>query len=389
MLRILLLDCSASLEQKLKSQGFDVESGTVGLCTGIRRLPSQVYEKDVFVYNPSSIATTASKDSQFVITDSEVTDATPQYSLKHLQSRIEAGATFLVFVNKLSGVSPVQAMLYKWIPFMPSLESTNDNVVTANSFSGYPDSEWKLLSPVVTKGDVALPVLQTVQPPKAQDFPRDVYWLFWNGNGDPLGVLILRGRGRLIVLPRFQSNDSVIETFLHRVVPKIYEMKARTGLDEVFTSPAERASEAELKELHDIGEKIRKREEVARVQLATAAREKSNAIHADPTAKQVMTYYTEARRQPEMALFFLYKIIESIEHKFGGEKEGIAAVGAGAEWKSVKRLANESYRDARHAPKPADVIKPWSETEIRKCFEDTEKVVMAYFATLFPPWPTS
>lgn len=50
----------------------------------------------------------------------------------------------------------------------------------------------------------------------------------------------------------------------------------------------------------------------------------------------------------------------------------------------MKRLANESYRDARHAPKPTDIIKQWSEAEIEKCFEDTEKVVMGYFATLFP-----
>jgi hypothetical protein len=100
-----------------------------------------------------------------------------------------------------------------------------------------------------------------------------------------------------------------------------------------------------------------------------------------------LAYHNEATRQPEVALFYLYKIIESIEHKFGGEAAGMASVGAATEWKSIKRLANESYRDARHAPKPTDIIKKWTETEIKKCFEDTEKVIMAYFATLFPQPP--
>lgn len=381
MIRILLLDCSASLEQKLKSQGFDVESGTVGFCTGVRKLPSQVYEKDVFIYNPTSVA----KVAGVFITGDQFRDATPEYSLKYLQSRIEYGATFLVFVNRVSDVLRIQEIPYKWIPFMPPIESTSDKVVAVNSFSVYPDSQWRVLLPIVTKEGLALPVLQKINPPKPQDYPRDVFYLFGNGNREPLGVLILRGDGRLIVLPKFESNDAVIEAFLHRVVSNIHETKVRTGLVEMFTSPEERASEEELGKLQFIGEEIKKSQDAARVRLATATRQKSKVIHTDQTANQIMIYYGEARRQPDVALFYLYKIIEAIENKFGGETAGIVAVGAATEWKSVKRLANESYRDARHAPKPTEVIKPWSEPEIKKCFEDTEKVVMAYFATLFPP----
>ena len=54
--KILLLDCSTDLTTKLKRQGFDVEEGTVGFCNRIRSLPSQVYEKDIFIYNPKSLA---------------------------------------------------------------------------------------------------------------------------------------------------------------------------------------------------------------------------------------------------------------------------------------------------------------------------------------------
>jgi hypothetical protein len=44
---LLLLDCPEALKEKLLREGFDVEAGTVGMCTGARRLPSQVYEKDI------------------------------------------------------------------------------------------------------------------------------------------------------------------------------------------------------------------------------------------------------------------------------------------------------------------------------------------------------
>ena len=384
MVRILLLDCSDLLEQKLKAQGFNVESGTAGFCTGIRKLPSQIYEKDVIIYDPTSAAKEGSKDFQVLISPDLVKDATPQYSLTHLQSRIEGGATFLVFVNRLSDHIKIQEQPYKWIPFMPPIQFTSDKIVGVNRFDEYPDWEWKILAPIVTTDGLDLPVLQKLFPPTPQDYPRDVFHLFGNGNGDSLGVLILRGRGRLIVLPKFKSNESMIEAFLHYVVPSLYTIKTKTGLIEMFSSPAERISKEKLKELRAFEEKIQKRQEAARIDLATSTREKSNVINADETAKQILIYYDEARKQPNVALFYLYKILESIENKFGGEAAGIAAVGAKTEWKSVKKLANESYRDARHAPKPTDVIKQWSQEEIKKCFEDTEKVIVAYFMTLFP-----
>lgn len=57
----------------------------------------------------------------------------------------------------------------------------------------------------------------------------------------------------------------------------------------------------------------------------------------------------------------------------------------GRKRKADKRLANESYREARHAPKPADVKKKWTQAEIKECFGDTEEIAAAYFPTLFPP----
>src|ERR1700674_1255711 len=104
MLRILLLDCSDSLQNKLEGQGFNVESGTAGHCTGVKKLPSQVYKKDLFIYNPESCAEGEKPLGNSKYTKSDVIhDLSPEYSLQHLEARIKNGGIFLAFVNRLSG----------------------------------------------------------------------------------------------------------------------------------------------------------------------------------------------------------------------------------------------------------------------------------------------
>ncbi len=102
MLRVLLLDCSAALQSRLKDQGFRVEAGTVGFCTGVRQLPSQIYEQDVIFYNPESVPKdgTVSKDI--------FKDLTPQYDVAHLEGRVRDGATFVAFINPISPASMLQ-----------------------------------------------------------------------------------------------------------------------------------------------------------------------------------------------------------------------------------------------------------------------------------------
>lgn len=374
MIRILILDCSELLTRKLRSQDFDVESGTVGFCTGIRNLPSQVYEKQVFIYNPSWIATPKEKD---------INDASPEYSLQYVEPTIVRGATFLIFVNHVSDQIEGQNAAFSWIPHMPPILFTKDRLVFANRLDTYPDSECSPLVPIVAKDQLQIPVLQKVRPPKPQDYPRDVFPLFWNGHGDSLGVVIKRGNGELIILPQFKSNEDVISTFLHRVVPKLYKLETKTSLKEKYISPEEEKCKSEIQKLHHLQKQIDDRLEKAREELAGSQRAKSLVIEADSTARQILIYYETALRQDDVALFYLYKIIESIEHRYGGETPGLSALGCSSEWKLVKRIANASYGDIRHAPKPGDVIKKWSDTEIKTCFQATEKVILAYFASLF------
>lgn len=391
MLKILLLDCPDSLHEKLLREGFDVEVGTIGMCTGIRRLPSQVYEKDIIFYSPERLHANVPDAIGHVVISDSIKDETPHFPLSNLDARIKSGATLVAFLNPVHRELSRQRRLYDWIPEMPPLEFTHDKIVYGNRFDEYAETPFKdQLAPVVVTDELSIPTLIKLKPPK---YERQAFCvpvvvdLFWNGNGECLGLQLLHGQGRLILLPKFKSNCDMIEIFLHRVVPKIYKEASPSGLMDLYRSPLEANASAELAELLILEKEVRERQGIARSQLAAAIRAKAKVIGDDATAKQILIYYDLARRQDEAALFYLYKMVETIENKFGGEYEAIKTVGASTEWKAVKRLANESYRDARHAPKPGEVVKKWTDAEIKDCFKNTERVVMAYFETLFPALP--
>jgi hypothetical protein len=311
-------------------------------------------------------------------------NVTREHKLFNLAGHIERGATFVGFLNTVSENLATQIAAYEWIPFITAISRTNDRIVVANSFDTYPDSDWKVLAPIVRTELLDLPVRNKIKmPPHEIGTGVNAFSLFGNGQYDALGIVIVRGRGRVLLLPRYKSNDDVIETFLNRVMPKLYDLKARTTLIDTFKSPSEKNQEEGLEGLRAQIKETEQQFRAAQVELARVEREKANVINADQTAKQILIYYDQARKQDDVALFYLYKVIEVIENKFGGEASGIKAVGAGAEWKRLKKIANVSYGDARHAPKPTDIVKPWTDSEIKACFADVEKIVMAYFTTLF------
>jgi hypothetical protein len=275
-------------------------------------------------------------------------------------------------------------LLYSWVPFMPAIQFTKDKRIGSNHFSDYPDNQCRFLAPVVDANEVEIPVLQKLVTPAPQHYPRDIFTLFGNENGEKLGVLIVRGRGSLVVLPRFKSNEETISTFIQRVLPKMYESESRIGLIDKYISPNERDAHAQVTQFEAELATIEEGLEQKRVMLAAAKREKENVIHRDPTAQQILIYYDTALRQDDVALFYLYKAIELIENNHGGESGAIRKFGVGAEWKFLKKVANASYADIRHAPKPADVIQKWTDEDIRACFDACEKIVLAYFKSLFP-----
>jgi hypothetical protein len=380
MIRILLLDCPPSLTEKLKKQGYDVEAGTVGFATGMRTLPSQVYEKHVFFYSPTKLAMQGGRP----IEGKEIEDYSPEYNLEYLTDTITRGATFVVFVNRVIDDIKGQNLLYRWIPFMPAIQFTKDKQIGSNHFEHYPDDQCRFLAPVVDANEVEIPVLQKLLTPARQEYPRDIFTLFANANGEQLGVLINRGRGYLVVLPRFKSNEQAITTFVQRVLPRMYESGTRTGLLDKYVAPNERDAQVQVTACEAELAQIEEGLEQKRIALAAAKRSKENVILQDPTAKQILNYYETALRQDDVALFYLYKAVELIENNHGGESGAIKKFGVGSEWKFLKKLANASYADIRHAPKPGDVMQQWTDEDIDACFDAVEKIVHAYFASLFP-----
>lgn len=376
---ILLLDCHYTLVDKLKKQGFDVEFGSIGFTNGVRNLPSQIYEKDILIYNPTHMLKIGDK----YIVANNINDLTPEYSLTHLENHIRRGATLLIFLNRIADHIAYLNEAYRWIPFMPQIHFTKDQKPLAAPVNDYYGSEH--LAPLVLLEDLKIPVMQKVIAPERTPSisPKDVVTIYYNRNSEVLGVLLRRGEGQLIILPEHKSNEDIINIFLKRVLPKIYELGAQIPLIDKFISPEERKFHEAIEKIeNDINEFNQKLYET-KEKTETAKRNKIQRIKSDDTAVLILNYYDLALQQEDVALFYVYKIIEAIENKYGAESTAKNKLGCNTEWNLIGKLSNASYADIRHAPKPGEKIKDWTPEEIKSCFEAAEKIINAYLTTLF------
>jgi len=368
---ILLLDCTAELEEKLKKLGFDAESGTVGFFNGETKLPSQVYEKDIFIYDPPLIETNEDDVRRIILYP---TEKTPQFPIANISQHIMRGAILLSFIKSLSDYQSEIKLAYAWIPGVPTIEPTFDKKIQTLS-PGI--EEYTLLQPILSDQYVKLPVLQKLIPSvQAQG-------LYFNKNRDKLGIIIRYGKGIVILLPNCKSNEQIVLNFLHQVIPKILDEESGTRLIEKFLSPEE---ESLIKKFERIERNIRGMEEERdsmKQNIATANRNKVKTIKQDETAVLVLNYYDLAVQQNDVALFYIYKIIEAIERKYGGENQAKDVLRNREGWNRIGKLANSSYADVRHAPQPGEKVKQWTDQEIKECFVDAELIIHSYLKTLF------
>ena len=375
---ILLLDCLSSLPEKLKRQGFDVNAGSVGFCTGIRYLPCQLYEKDIIIYNPSSVV--CGHEGKGYISTKDIRDVTPEYSLTHLREHILRGATILIFVNHLADNITNQNEAYNWIPYMPEISFTKDHKVIAGKL--HEVESCKFLAPIISRVHVKIPVTQKLHW-KSSVGEGTYVRLFFNMNNRELGVFIKRDKGSLIILPQYECNEEIVSIFLHRVMPKLYDLAVKTSLIEEFASPQEENARRQVREIEENIGKLNAAIEEATEELNSARRNKIQAIKRDQTATLILNYYDLALQQDDVALFYLYKVAEALEKKYGGEREAKKKLGHNTEWNLIGKVANASYADVRHAPKPGEKIREWTQEEIDKCFKGAKKIIHAYLATLF------
>jgi hypothetical protein len=377
---ILLLDCSSDLIEKLKRQGFNVATGSIGFCSGYRQLPSQVYEKDIFIYNPRYFAR---NESGGYININQIRDYTPEYSLEYLKDHIFRGAIFLIFINRIADDLEKQNEAYNWIPFMPRIDFTKDHQLIAYRVGE--DYNYKYLAPIVLEKELKTPALQKITPPKPAQYthPPDVIPLIFNRNYEVLGIFIKRGKGELIILPEYKSNNEIISTFLNRVMPNLYSLETHVNFIDQFLSPEEKEIHDKIHNIENAIEGANEDLEEAKEKLTSATRNKIQTIKNDETAVLILNYYDLATQQDDVSLFYLYKIIEALEKKYGSEREAKNILGSNKEWNLIGKTANVSYADIRHAPKPGEKIKEWTEEEIKECFQASEKIIDNYLSTLF------
>lgn len=119
-------------------------------------------------------------------------------------------------------------------------------------------------------------------------------------------------------------------------------------------------------------------EEIRRIHRAIGKARSELLASGDPTLRQCYEYIEDAREHDRESLFFLYKLIESVKHRFGGWEQAAKTLKVKKEIEYVKRLANVSGGDQRHAPKPSDVLQRPSGAERTRAMEYSTNIIRAY-----------
>lgn len=366
--KILLLDCSKKLYTRLKSQGFDVETGSLGYATGVKKLPRPVYEYDIFVYNPTNFR-------KEIVTDFglSIEDKSPEYSVSEINRHISRGAIILAFVNHVTDNIRHLNQIYDWIPDMPQIESTKDYKINTDYLL-----DW--VKPIAVTPEVTIPIVTKL----VSNFSSKVTWknpFYYNNNHEVLGTNYSINNGRVIIVPSYKSNENIITIFLNRSIKKLFD-DTNSNLIDLFRSSEEQKIENEIV---SIGESIKTLEselEKSNEELATATRTKVNTISSDETSKLIINYYKLATDQEDSAIFYLYKIIDALKKKFG-EKEAKNILKCNKDFNLIGTLANQSYADVRHAPYPEEKIKELTTSEIEACFTSAITIINSYFEHLF------
>jgi hypothetical protein len=378
---ILLLDCSETLPVRLQRLGFIVASASVGYVGARKPLPAPIYEYEIIIYNPVltdlSQTVLSSVSRTRALHDDVIRDFLP------LADHIQRGATLVVFINALSDTIYFLNQIFSWVPNKPNLANTRDSKIdtvfdTRRGIVSPQDFSW--LAPILSIDTLKLPVLHTiaVNEPSGEVLP-----LFVNKRGDYLGLFHTVGNGQIFLLPEYRDNDGVITTLLSRVLPHLRKQPQRKDFVDEFSSPTEQKANQELQAIELEQKTLDERHNRAKENLALAQRGKRRVVENDETAVRIIAYYKQAAQDEDAALFYLYKVIDALQKKFGGETAAKNMLGKTAEWKLIGEKANASYGDIRHAPSPGEKIKPWDQDEIAECFSAAGKVIAAYLSTLF------
>lgn len=385
MIKILLLDCSTEIEAKLKSKGFKVVSGSMGITNGIRHIPEALYEQNIIFFNPqpsdffSNNTITYDKEGQPHL--SGIEDETPEIRNLDIQDFFDKGGILFAFCNPLDlKVVKANAMkefaAFDWIPKFPIPILTKDQKLKRPENLSDQNRDIAFLS-VFRDFDLRLPVKR-----RLGHYGEYIYTqpLLLNARGDKISSYYDFNysveNGRVVVLPEFESNDEIILHLATYVYPQLFEVKPdlpeklnikKSKRLEQLSNLVNEAEQAELKtqaELQTLRQQVI--EESARVE---------KLIDSDETAVLIMGYLEDIYESRHASWHVSYKIAQRLYHEYGSEANAKAVLEAAKEINFIKKLTNETDKDTRHPPRKGETVNPLSEQDLETLIKASESLV--------------
>ena len=106
---------------------------------------------------------------------------------------------------------------------------------------------------------------------------------------------------------------------------------------------------------------------------------------AHPRLSQCYDYFQQALHEPKHTMYYLYKLVETVEDHFGGERNAIRALDARALIKSLKNDANRLEHDQRHAPSEPGNRQPLDENALAALAESARELLNRFEAAMARP----
>ena len=122
--------------------------------------------------------------------------------------------------------------------------------------------------------------------------------------------------------------------------------------------------------------------ERAQDRIGRARRAIVEPVH--PRLSQCYDYFEQALHEPKHTMYYLYKLVETVEGHFGGERNAIRALDARSLIKSVKSDANRLEHDQRHAPSEPGNRQPLDENALAALAESARELLNRFEEAMAP-----
>lgn len=381
MIKILLLDCDESLAKKLTNKGFKVSTGTMGFSDGKRNIPVALYEQNIIFYNPTNIEfalkaekAKSEKDQGRLHIKGIINETSEVIVGEDITDFLKRSGVIVTFFNALSKDDiKTEYAVQSWIPNVPFSFPTKDRdlINTVNS----DDEQEKAFYYLFKDFSPKLPTKR--KSIYHSDYIYPDYFLE-NQRRDIIASSYKTDDGLVVVLPEFEDNNKVMLHFMDYVYLALYEIKPNLPdfLELQKTSKIKTLTDKRLVK-QKLLEETKKEIININTQITEEYNRVENIVKKDPLAASLLGYLEDILDNKLNSWFSAYKITEKVFDYFGNEAEAKKALGLSKEINFIRRIANETHRDTRHAPKPGEVINPPKKEDVDKIVVFSRNIVKA------------